>query len=430
MKKIFIILIFIIGQKFLFAQWTSVGTQSWDYSPQVLAADTTYVYAGGFFTIIGSDTIKGIAKWDGISWTGLGTGINGGVYALCVYNGILYAGGSFDTAGGVPVRYIAQWDGNTWAPVGTGVNDGIWALCIHNGELYAGGNFDSAGTVDANYIAKWDGSNWSAVGSGMSNYVNALASFQGNLYAGGGFTLADGNTANYIAKWDGSNWSALGTGTNLAVDALAANQSFLFAGGLFTNAGGLSVSGIAQWDGNNWYAVPGVGFTCIDYVMGFYVDTATNDLYPALYQSCPWVYRYDGTNWYTLCNNGPVFLNNVSSLTLFNGELYANTNLSGSWDKGVSKCSDTTGSLGVTNLTEEQSEIKIVPQPLVEKSILSLNEDVICNISFYDVFGRKINEMNFRNELIIKRNSFKSDGIYFYQVVTKTKSYYGKLLVQ
>src|SRR3990170_4872817 len=77
------------------------------------------------------------------TWSPVGMGIaNGYVQALAVYNGALYAGGSFTTAvGGNSAKYIAKWDGTTWSAVGTGMDRGVEALSVYNGDLYAGGYF-------------------------------------------------------------------------------------------------------------------------------------------------------------------------------------------------------------------------------------------------------------------------------------------------
>src|SRR5207237_8615636 len=49
-----------------------------------------------------------IAKWDGSSWTALGSGVNYAVYALAVSGSDLYAGGTFTTAGGKVSAYVAR----------------------------------------------------------------------------------------------------------------------------------------------------------------------------------------------------------------------------------------------------------------------------------------------------------------------------------
>ncbi len=117
--------------------------------------------AGGDFTIAGGVACNCIARWDGSQWQALGTGMNGAVRALTVFNGELVAGGSFTTAGGVPCNRIARWDGSQWQPLGTGMSGSIsdkphvYALTVYNGELIAGGYLPTAGGQASAYWARW-----------------------------------------------------------------------------------------------------------------------------------------------------------------------------------------------------------------------------------------------------------------------------------
>jgi len=234
------------------------------------------LYAGGDFTTAGGVSAHGIAKWDGSAWSPLGSGVNlgsgisGTVGALTVFDDgtgpALYAGGSFNTAGGVSASRIAKWDGSSWTPLGSGMNGfngSIVALTVFDDgtgpALYAGGSFTTAGGVSASRIAKWDGSTWTPLGSGVSNdAVFATTIFDDGtgpaLYAGGKFLTAGGVSASKIAKWDGSSWTPLGSG--VMSSAIAALTVFddgtgpaLYAGGAFTTAGGLPASRIARWHG-------------------------------------------------------------------------------------------------------------------------------------------------------------------------------------
>jgi hypothetical protein len=220
------------------------------------------LYIGGDFTIVGEVAATNIAKWNGSSWTALGSGIEGRVYALAVSGNDLYAGGEFGTAGGGSANYIAKWNGSGWSALGSGVNSPVFALAVSGTNVYAGGNFTTAGGRAANYIAKWDGTSWSALGSGMGGgspvflpVVAALAVSGSHLYAGGFFKTAGGASATNIAKWNGSSWSALGSGMNNTVYALAVSASDLYAGGYFTTAGGNPANRIAKWNGTGWSAL-------------------------------------------------------------------------------------------------------------------------------------------------------------------------------
>ncbi len=237
-----------------------------------LAVSGTNLYVGGNFTMAGGVSATNIAKWDGSTWSALGSGVTPGVRVLAASGTSIYAGGGITTAGGLPAINIAKWDGSAWSALGSGIsggpNPGVYALAVSGASLYAAGWFTSAGGVAAKCIAKWDGSVWSALGSGIDGVnnavVEALAVSGTDLYAGGGFTTAGGVPANWIAKWDGSSWSALGSGVNGTVSALAVNGTDLYAGGQFTTAGGLPAWYIAKWNGWTWSAL-GSGIGGADY---------------------------------------------------------------------------------------------------------------------------------------------------------------------
>lgn len=93
----------------------------------------------------------------------------------------------------------------TWSALGSGMNGHVLALTVYNGNLIAGGNFNSAGWIPANYIAVWNGTSWDSLGSGMNESVYALTVYKDNLIAGGQFTIAGGNSANYLAEWSNNS---------------------------------------------------------------------------------------------------------------------------------------------------------------------------------------------------------------------------------
>lgn len=56
----------------------------------------------------GGNDVK-LVEWDGASWSTLGSGVGGPVYAFVVNDDNLVVGGNFDTAGGEIAPYIACW---------------------------------------------------------------------------------------------------------------------------------------------------------------------------------------------------------------------------------------------------------------------------------------------------------------------------------
>ena len=295
------------------ADWFSLGATVPSLNGTVLTmvsdgAGNLYI-GGAFSSIAGIANTKYIAKWNGNSWSALGSGMNNTVYALAWSGSNLYAGGSFSSAGGVSASKIAKWDGSAWSTLGSGMNSTVYALVWNGSYLYSAGHFTSIGGIIANHIAKWDGSAWSTLGSGMNSFINTLAWDGTNLYAGGNFTSAGEIIANRVARWDGSAWNALGSGINANVLALAWDGSSLYAGGSFTGAGGITANHVARWDGSIWSALGSGISTSVNALIWngthLYAGPESSN---ASGVATSYVVSWDGRNWNTLGLglNGPV----------------------------------------------------------------------------------------------------------------------------
>ena len=213
-----------------------------------LIAIGTDLYAGGSFTTAGGVTVNRIAKWNGTTWSALGSGMDGRINSLVAIGTDLYAGGSFTTAGSVTVNNVAKWDGSVWTALGSGTDNMVNTLTSIGNDVFAGGFFSIAGGVTVNRIAKWNGTTWSALGTGTNGSVHSLTNTDGNLIVGGSFTTVSGLSANRIAKWDGFSWSAMGSGLAPGtVSAIFVNGSNLYAGGDFTLAGGNASDFVAHY---------------------------------------------------------------------------------------------------------------------------------------------------------------------------------------
>src|SRR5207247_3919443 len=111
-------------------------------------------------TTEGGSAVNYNAEWNGNNWTALGSGMGGGspngtyVSAVAVSGSDVYVGGYFTTAGGSAANNIAKWNGSSWTALGAGLNGSVWALAVSGSDLYAGGLFTTAGGKASAYVAR------------------------------------------------------------------------------------------------------------------------------------------------------------------------------------------------------------------------------------------------------------------------------------
>src|SRR3990167_3498040 len=230
------------------------------------------VWIGGTFLTVGSGAAacKGLARWNvsAGTWTAFspGTATFTQVGALEIdSNGTLYVGGLFTDWNGLSGGdYIAKYDGSSWSALGTGMNQGVFSLLAHpDGKIYVAGLFTTGNGVTLNYVGYWNGTTFVVMGStglaGGTTIGRALAiGPDGTVYIGGEFTSAGGVSAANIAAWNGRAFTALGSGTNDEIYSLIVNsENILFVSGVFTIAGGLSLADrIAIWNSSSWAHLP------------------------------------------------------------------------------------------------------------------------------------------------------------------------------
>ena len=127
-----------------------------DVRALTIATDGTLYAGGGFYRIGGTDA-RNVARWDGSVWSALGTfPANPGLGSMDVRalsldgRGGLYVG-AFSTSGygakPTPMDRLAKWNGTTWTALGTGIeiDHSVWALAWTGSSLYVGGDFRTVG---------------------------------------------------------------------------------------------------------------------------------------------------------------------------------------------------------------------------------------------------------------------------------------------
>ncbi len=245
--------------------------------------------AGGRFTAIDGMPALRVARWDGVAWNALGSGIDDGeVLAVAAWDpdadgpihAELFAAGSFFASGDTEVRSIARWGGEAWHPVAGGFwgasPSTVFALTIWDPDgpgsaapqLVAGGTFRRTGPHFVNEIARWDGVSWHSFGNGpfeSFGWVGALGTWDPDGAGPATEWLIAGqlrDVAHPIRAWDGTEWRDLGEGISGDVFALtswkpgASNElpTQLFAAGRLaveTSEGYVSTNA-TRWGGADW----------------------------------------------------------------------------------------------------------------------------------------------------------------------------------
>ena len=265
------------------------------------------LYVGGSFTNAGGASANRIAKWDGSSWSALGSGVDfeasiTAVLALTVYDDgggpVLCAGGNFVQVGGFDAKCVAKWDGIELVRARQrderqGPRPWPCSTMAMVRRSHAGGSFTRAGVRVAYRNAKWDGAGWSVLGSGWDQSSPGARHLRRRQRSGAlrgrrevgrrepdrsgrrparrrrctgrlrrrqrADALRGRRVPGFIKRWDGSSWSVPGGGVNSKVRALEVFDDgggpALYAAGQFMSAGGVAASMIAKWNGTSWSAL-------------------------------------------------------------------------------------------------------------------------------------------------------------------------------
>jgi hypothetical protein len=126
------------------------------------------LYVTGDFSSIDGLPMGHIARWDGTSFSSIGD-LGDWSAALHVHDDgtgpALYVGGDFwdVNSQSVSARSVARWDGTTWSGLGSGLrsssNEPVRAMGSYNGPggplLFVGGNFYEAGEDPAENVSAW-----------------------------------------------------------------------------------------------------------------------------------------------------------------------------------------------------------------------------------------------------------------------------------
>ena len=358
------------------------------YGGAVVAAGR-FSYAGG---PAGRTLLGPIARWDGQSWSTLGTPPYGPTLGFLARGDTLYAAGTFASYPYPSSTPVMMFDGANWTALDT---LSLWgtSLAVHQGALYVGGRRRSLSDPYTTGVYRWSGSQWQSLGAldGGDGFpgISALIEFGGRLVAAGAFDSIAGVPAKGIAAWNGDSWIAMDSGIEkVRATSLAECEGVLYAGGQFYDQDHRQ-SSVLHWDGAGWRPVPATNghidptaFACANGKLyaGGYVVLGSN--------GPRGVMSWDGSSWSSLGSgtNGPVLAMAVHEGALFVGGAFSQAGGRSSsaiarWDLGAERRTS-------AMLTAETG----IPNPFrVSTSIAyRLTAAGHVRVSVYDLRGRRI----------------------------------------
>lgn len=170
------------------------------------------------------------------------------IRALAMYNGELIAAGTFTNIGGVAANSIARWDGAQWRSIGSGVDGFIRSLAVFEGRLFAAGHFSLPEISDIG-VAEWDGERWIAhqASSDTPRWMESVFPLGDRLIASGVFEEIGGKPISNLAAFDGHSWRPFAEVQDISVvrDGYLEGNSAMLVGD-FPAIGGVKSAYIAE----------------------------------------------------------------------------------------------------------------------------------------------------------------------------------------
>jgi len=299
-------------------------TLQWNDDPSFGFANACSPW-NGQLAVAGLTSPSAVRTWNGATWTTLGT-VVGQVLAMTVYNGQLIVAGTVTSVGGVAVNRIARFDGTSWSALGSGVQGTVRALAVMNGALYVGGSLTSAGGTSVNNLAIWNGSTWSA-GPVFDAPIDTLAVRIGTaftntfLWAGGTFQNVGAVAANHVVRFSPSSglWTAVPGLPGTACKALLVRSTGLNSFELSAAVqNGSSTQRVFRLLANVWTPLgdvldssPAAMPSSLNYFQGRYVLTQVG--------ADAAVQTFDGTSWAPLLGDGVPA--RVRAVTTYGGDV-------------------------------------------------------------------------------------------------------------
>lgn len=243
--------------------WSAVGTGLAGARPYALATDGVVfddgsgpaLYVAGSFTIAGGQFANGLARWNGSQWSAVGDpgpadGSAGRMLAVFDDGSgpALYLAGNITNVGGVTVNGLAKWNGQSWSSIGSpDTSNSIYSMAVYDDgsgpALYISGLFDFVDGVPAQRLARWNGTSWAEVGGGLSDVATHMAVFDD----GSGPALYLSSVG--LMRWDGAKLetvAALSGGHVHGMEVIDDGQGPAL---MIATTDGTAGASLLRWDG-------------------------------------------------------------------------------------------------------------------------------------------------------------------------------------
>jgi hypothetical protein len=370
------------------SQWEKVSKGMGNLTVNALAVRGSNLFAGTISYGVY------ISKNNGGKWTQTSLN-NQTVKTLAVISNKIYAG----TPNGI---FISTNNGTTWVQTSLS-NKNISSLAVNQNIIYAG---VSQGSPDGGvYISADYGNSWTQ--TSLNQNVKTVAVNGDKIYAAT-FVLF-GESKIYLSENGGTDWSPISTSGRL-VSAMAFKDDNIYAGCsggvlpgilLSTNSGSnwlTTLNGTAAWtfefNGNNIYAGTGNGV----------YESANN-----------------GTSW-IIMNDGFNNTNNVYSLSLLNGYLFAGTTSKGVWRRPM-ETPDNNNQFISAELPGDFLLSQNYPNPFNPNTTIDFQIAVtsFATLKVYDLLGREVeilvNEQLQSGTYSVNWNAANyPSGVYYYKL--------------
>ena len=200
------------------SQWHAIGIGANGGFITGIRAMTIFngeLIVGGMFGSIDGFPANSVCSFNSTQWDSLGSGVFGQIQCFVIdsINNFLYAGGQIWSAGGIPTPCgIAKWDGSSWSAVGSEPILNPIDMVMYKGKLFAGGvqtGLNSLGQT-VFQMAWYDGQNWIPACDTMDGgEIESMCVYKDELYVGGYFKMIDDSALYGIARTHFPNVSVL-----------------------------------------------------------------------------------------------------------------------------------------------------------------------------------------------------------------------------